>query len=90
MKLSRSVKIVFIIFLLVRFLITAQKVLSSSPSLLLQVCFVLTMLKPSVVKFLEDEVLVMVSTEPRARGGRITVEPLTPPAITFCPKQEIL
>ena len=50
----------------------------------------MTMLEPSVRRFLAEEVMVMVSTEPRAREGQIRVEPLSTPAVTFCPHQEIL
>ena len=52
--------------------------------------FVFTLLLPSVRRFLAEEVLVMVSSEPQARQGQVMVEPLTPPAVTFCPSQEIL
>ena len=85
-KLYRIVKIVFIIFLLVRPLLTNYS-LTLSPA---QVVFVFTLLLPSVRRFLAEEVLVMVSTEPQARDGQVTVEPLSPPAVTFCPSQEIL
>ena len=49
-----------------------------------------TLFLPSVKRFLAEEVLVMVSTEPQARQGRVTVEPLLPPAVTFCPSRDIL
>ena len=63
----------------------------SSPTILsTQVVFVLTLLVPSVRRFMAEEVLVLVSTEPRARHGQITVEPLSPPAVTFCPSQDVL
>ena len=55
-----------------------------------KVAFVLTMLEPSIKRFLAGEVMVMVSTEPEAREGQIRVEPLSPPAVTFCPYQDIL
>ena len=84
-KLYRIVKKVFIIFLLVRALINYPLTLSPT-----QVVFVFTLLLPSVRRFLAEEVLVMVSTEPQARDGQVTVEPLSPPAVTFCPSQEIL
>ena len=84
-KLYRIVKKVFIIFLLVRALINYPLTLSPT-----QVVFVFTLLLPSVRRFLAEEVLVMVSTEPQARDGQVTVEPLSPPSVTFCPSQEIL
>ena len=84
-KLYRIVKKVFIIFLLVSPLMNYPLTLSPA-----EVVFVFTLLLPSVRRFLAEEVLVMVSTEPQARDGQVTVEPLSPPAVTFCPSKEIL
>ena len=87
-KLYKIVKIVFIICLLVRSLHLSPK--WSWLTHLCHVVFVFSLLLPSVRRFLAEEVLVLVSTEPRARQGQITVEPLSPPAVTFCPSREIL
>ena len=86
MKLSGIIKIIFIICLLVSKYQLPPQYAAISP----QVVFVLTLFLPSVRRFLAEEVLVMVSTEPQARDGQVTVEPLSPPAVTFCPSQEIL
>ena len=56
----------------------------------IQVVFLVSLLVPSVRRFLAEEVLVVVSTEPRASEGRISVEPLAPPAVTFCPSRDVL
>ena len=88
MKLSGIIKIIFIICLLVRSYIyqLPPQYAAISP----QVVFVLTLFLPSVQRFLAEEVLVIVSTEPRSRDGQIRVEPLSPPAVTFCASQDVL
>ena len=43
------------------------------------------MFRPSVSRFLAREVMVVVTTLPLAKEGHLIVEPLSTPAITFCP-----
>ena len=43
------------------------------------------MFLPSTARFLAGEVMLVVRTLPEARQDQQPVEPLTTPAITFCP-----
>ena len=47
------------------------------------------MAMPSVEKFLERGVMVEVMTLPKARDGQPTLEPVTAPAVTFCPYRKL-
>ena len=47
------------------------------------------MAMPSVEKFLERGVMVEVSTLPLAKNGQPTLEPVTAPAVTFCPYKDL-
>ena len=43
------------------------------------------MFLPSLRRFLAREVMVVVTSLPPAREGHLTLEPVSTPAITFCP-----
>ena len=51
--------------------------------------FLWMMAMPSIEKFLERGVMVEVSTLPLAKNGQPTLEPVTAPAVTFCPYKEL-
>ena len=87
MNLFRGVKIGFIgilvvskIFLPLVFLMNMTNIKAS---------FLWMMAMPSVEKFLERGVMVEVSTLPLAKNGQPTLEPVTAPAVTFCPYKDL-
>ena len=87
MNLFRGVKIGFIGILVVSktflplvFLVNMTNIKAS---------FLWMMAMPSVEKFLERGVMVEVSTLPLAKNGQPTLEPVTAPAVTFCPYKDL-
>ena len=85
MNLFRGVKIAFIGILVVSlfypfFVLNVKN---------MKAAFLWMMAMPSVEKFLERGVMVEVSTLPLAKNGQPTLEPVTAPAVTFCPYKEL-
>ena len=86
MNLFKGIKIGFIGLLVVRVTCTISRHLDYH---LLQAAFLVMMAMPSVEKFLERGVMVEVSTLPLAKDGQPTLEPVTAPAVTFCPYKQL-
>ena len=87
MNLFRGVKIGFIGILVVSKTFLPLVFLMNMTNI--KASFLWMMAMPSVEKFLERGVMVEVSTLPLAKDGQPTLEPVTAPAVTFCPYKQL-
>ena len=87
MNLFRGVKIGFIGILVVSKTFLPLVFLMNMTNI--KASFLWMMAMPSVEKFLERGVMVEVSTLPLAKNGQPTLEPVTAPAVTFCPYKDL-
>ena len=87
MNLFRGVKIGFIGILVVSKTFLPFVFLMNMTNI--KASFLWMMAMPSVEKFLERGVMVEVSTLPLAKNGQPTLEPVTAPAVTFCPYKDL-
>ena len=87
MNLFRGVKIGFIGILVVSKTFLPLVFLMNMTNI--KASFLWMMAMPSVEKFLECGVMVEVSTLPLAKNGQPTLEPVTAPAVTFCPYKDL-